>query len=55
MSMGINIHDVISIELDTIDSLPTCKTRTLTIRDAKGNKYEITLFADDAVKLALGV
>lgn len=52
--MRISIFDVTEIELEAIDSLPTCKTRTLTIRDAKGNKYEITLFADDAAKLALG-
>lgn len=53
--MRIFIHDVVTIELDAVDSLPTCKTRTLTIRDAKGNKYEIALFSDDAAKLALEV
>jgi hypothetical protein len=51
--MRISIHDVAEIELEAVASLPTCKTRTLTIRDAQGNKYEITLFADDADALQI--
>jgi hypothetical protein len=51
--MRISIHDVAEIELEAVNSLPLCKTRTLTIRDAKGNKYEITLFADDADALQI--
>lgn len=49
--MRINIHNVISIEVEKTDALPTCYTRTLIIRDDNGNKYEITLFAEDAEKL----
>lgn len=53
--MRIFIHDVAEIKLEAVDSLTLSKTRTLTIRDAKGNKYEIALFSDDAAKLALEV
>jgi hypothetical protein len=53
--MRMSIHDVVSVEVQAIETLPTCKVRTLIIQDIKGNKYEITLFADDAAKLALEV
>ena len=53
--MRISIHDVAEIKLEDVVHLPSCKTRTITIRDVEGNKYEITLFAEDAEKLALGV
>ena len=49
--MRMSIHDVVAIEIEKTDKLPSCHTRTMIIRDANGNKYEITLFADDADKL----
>lgn len=51
--MRMNIHDVVAVEINAVEDLPICKTRTIIIRDAKGNKYEITLFADDADKLKI--
>jgi hypothetical protein len=51
--MRMNIHNVVSVEIEKIEELPSCQTRTLIIRDDNGNKYEITLFADDAAALQI--
>jgi hypothetical protein len=48
-----SLHDVVSVEIEAVEDLPTCKVRTLTIRDANGNRYEITLFAKDADALQI--
>jgi hypothetical protein len=51
--MRMSIHDVVSVEVQAVEDLPTCKVRTITIRDVKGNRYEVTLFADDADALQI--
>lgn len=51
--MRMSIHDVVSVEVQAVEDLPTCKVRTITIRDVNGNRYEITLFADDADALQI--
>ena len=53
--MRMNLHNVAKIKLSSVESLPTCKTRTLVIEDLNGNKYEITLFADSAEQLAIEI
>ena len=55
MNMKMNIHDVSSITIERTQDFNSFKCRTLIIRDANGTKYEITLFADDAAKIDLGV
>ena len=51
--MRMSIHDVVSVEVQAVEDLPTCKVRTITIRDVNGNRYEITLFANDADALQI--
>lgn len=51
--MRMNLHNVVSVEIEAVEDLPTCKTRTIIIRDANGNKYEITLFADNEESLQI--
>ena len=51
--MRMSIHDVVSVEVQAVEDLPTCKVRTITIRDVKGNTYEVTIFANDADALQI--
>ena len=51
--MHINLHDVVSIELEAVKDLTLCKTRKLYIKDANGNKFELTLFADSEEALQI--
>jgi len=51
--MHINLHDVVSIELEAVKDLTLCKTRKLYIKDVNGNKFELTLFADSVDALQI--
>lgn len=50
-AMNMSIHNVTDVRIEETRDIKSFCTRTLVIRDAKGNQYEITLFADDAEKL----
>lgn len=51
--MHLNIHEVVSVELEKPQDFKSFTSRVLIIRDANGNKYEITLFAKDADALQI--
>jgi hypothetical protein len=52
--MRMNIHNVVSVEIEGIEELgSTTKVRTLTVVDANGNKYELTLFSKDSSALQI--
>ena len=54
--MRMNIHDVVSVEIEATEELGSrTKTRTLIVMDGNGNKYELTLFAKDAAALQVKV
>ena len=52
-TMHLNIHEVVSVELEKPQDFKSFTSRVLIIRDANGNKYEITLFAKDADALQI--
>jgi hypothetical protein len=51
--MNMSIHTVTDVRIEETRDIKSFCTRTLIIRDAKGNQYEITLFADDAASLQI--
>ena len=55
MNTGVNVFSVESIHIENARTSEQCNGhwRILTVLDAKGNRFELTLFADSADKLQI--